>query len=57
MMQAVAVGTATVMVGAFADEDVKRLLRLSARETPLCLVAVGAPESSPGDRSGTNWDI
>jgi SagB-type dehydrogenase family enzyme len=55
MLQATALGLATTMVGAFDDEEVKRLLRLSARETPLCLIAVGAPES--GDRSGSKWDI
>jgi len=58
MLQAVALGLATTLVGAFDDEEVKRVLHLGVNETPLCLVAVGAPESSPGDRRGSaNWDI
>ena len=43
MLQAVALGLATTMVGAFSDDEVKRLLHLDGNETPLCLVAVGAP--------------
>ena len=43
MLQAVALGLATTIVGAFSDEDVKCLLHLPANETPLCLIPVGAP--------------
>lgn len=43
MLQAVALGLATTMVGAFGDDEVKHLLRLASNETPLCLLAVGAP--------------
>jgi SagB-type dehydrogenase family enzyme len=43
MLQAVALGLATAMVGAFGDDEVKRLLHLAANETPLCLLPVGAP--------------
>jgi SagB-type dehydrogenase family enzyme len=43
MLQAVALGLATTMVGAFDDEQVKHLLRLAPNETPLCLLPVGAP--------------
>ncbi len=43
MLQAVALGLATTAVGAFGDGDVKRLFRLGAGETPLCLLPVGAP--------------
>jgi SagB-type dehydrogenase family enzyme len=43
MLQAVALGLATTMVGAFSDDDVKHLLHLAANETPLCLLPVGAP--------------
>lgn len=43
MLQAVALGLATTMVGAFNDEQVKHLLRLAPNETPLCLLPVGAP--------------
>jgi SagB-type dehydrogenase family enzyme len=58
MLQAVALGLATTLVGAFDDDEVKRLLHLGANETPVCLIAVGAPESSPEDRRRSeNWDI
>jgi SagB-type dehydrogenase family enzyme len=43
MLQAVSLGLATTMVGAFDDDEVKRLLHLGAGETPLCLVPVGTP--------------
>jgi SagB-type dehydrogenase family enzyme len=43
MLQAVALGLATTMVGAFSDHEVSRLLRLGADETPLCLIRVGRP--------------
>jgi nitroreductase len=43
MLQAVALGLASTMVGAFDDEEVARLLRLGAAEKPLCLIPVGAP--------------
>jgi SagB-type dehydrogenase family enzyme len=43
MLQAVAMGLGTTMVGAFDDDEVKRLLQLAPHETPLCLVPVGGP--------------
>ena len=43
MLQAIALGLATTMVGAFSDDEVERVLRLSANETPLCLIPVGRP--------------
>lgn len=43
MLQAVALGLATTMVGAFSDVEVEQLLRLRPNEIPLCLVPVGAP--------------
>ncbi len=43
MLQAVALGLATTMVGAFSDDEVARLLHLGADETPLCLIPVGTP--------------
>ena len=43
MLQAVALGLATTMVGAFVDDEVKRLLHFAADETPLCLIPVGIP--------------
>jgi nitroreductase len=42
MLQAVALGLAATMVGAFADDEVKHLLHLAADEIPLCLLPVGA---------------
>ena len=45
MLQAVALGLAATMVGAFEDGEVKRVLHLTAQETPLCLLPVGAPRS------------
>ena len=43
MLQAVALGLATTMVGAFSDDDVKHILHLGRDETPLCLIPVGSP--------------
>jgi SagB-type dehydrogenase family enzyme len=43
MLQAVALGLATTMVGAYSDDEVGRLLGLSPKETPLCLIPVGKP--------------
>jgi len=43
VLQAIALGLATTVVGAFDDSAVARLLRLQADETPLCLIPVGAP--------------
>lgn len=43
MLQAIALGLATTVVGAFADDAVARLMHLHADETPLCLIPVGAP--------------
>jgi SagB-type dehydrogenase family enzyme len=43
MLQAVALGLAATMVGAFNDDAVKQLLHLRANETPLCLIPVGTP--------------
>ncbi len=40
-LQAVALGLGTVVVGAFDDRDVKRVLGMGAREEPLCLMPVG----------------
>ncbi len=45
MLQAVALGLATTLVGAFDDDEVRRFLHLRANEVPACLVAVGAPEN------------
>jgi len=43
MLQAVGLGLAATMVGAFGDDEVKRLLHLAPSETPLCLLPVGTP--------------
>ena len=43
MLQAVALGLATTMVGAFGDDEVRHLLHLAQNEDRLCLLLVGAP--------------
>jgi nitroreductase len=43
MVQAVALGLAATMVGAFGDDAVKRFFHLAPNETPLCLLPVGVP--------------
>ena len=43
MLQAVALGLATTMVGAFSDDEVRHLLHLAQDEDPLCLLPVGVP--------------
>jgi SagB-type dehydrogenase family enzyme len=43
MLQAVALGLASTIVGAFGDAEVKHLLHLALNETPLCLLPVGVP--------------
>jgi nitroreductase len=43
MLEAVALGLATTMVGAFSDQAVARLLHIGPDETPLCLIPVGRP--------------
>jgi len=58
MLQAVALGLATTLVGAFDDDEVGRVLHLRANEVPGCLVAVGAPQNRPEERSASeNRDI
>ena len=42
-LQAVALDLASVVIGAFYDGEVHRLLHLAADETPLYLIAVGKP--------------
>ena len=42
-LQAVALDLASVVIGAFVDGDVHRLLQLAPDETPLYLIAVGKP--------------
>lgn len=44
-LQAVALDLGTVVVGAFDDAEVKRVLTLGANEEPLCLMPVGKPRS------------
>jgi SagB-type dehydrogenase family enzyme len=43
LLQAVALGLGAVLVGAFDDAKVKRVLGLSKQELPLYLIPVGKP--------------
>lgn len=40
-LQAVSLNLGTVVVGAFDDDEVRRVLNLSGREQPLCLMPIG----------------
>ncbi len=40
-LQAVALGLGTVVIGAFCDEEVKRILKMADREKPLYIMPVG----------------
>jgi len=40
-LQSVALGLGTVVVGAFDDREVKRVMKMASREEPLCLMPVG----------------
>ena len=42
-LQAAALELGTVVVGAFDDAEVKRVLALATNEEPLCLMPVGKP--------------
>jgi SagB-type dehydrogenase family enzyme len=42
-LQAIALDLGTVVVGAFDDAEVKRVLTLADNEEPLCLMPVGRP--------------
>lgn len=44
-LQAVALGLATVMIGAFADKKVSEILRLSEEMSPLYIIPVGKQAS------------
>ena len=44
-LQAVGLELGTVVVGAFDDAEVKRVLALAVNEEPLCLMPVGKPRS------------
>lgn len=45
-LQAVALGLGATVVGAFHDDEVRRLLKAPELERPLCLVPVGVPAAS-----------
>jgi SagB-type dehydrogenase family enzyme len=42
-LQAVALGLATVMVGAFEDEEVRKVLKLEEQIKPLYIIPIGKP--------------
>jgi SagB-type dehydrogenase family enzyme len=42
-LQAVALGLGTVMVGAFEDEDVRKVLKLEEQIKPLYIIPMGIP--------------
>jgi nitroreductase len=42
-LQAVALGLAAVMVGAFSDEDVSRVMNLGREVKPLYIIPLGKP--------------
>lgn len=42
-LQAVSLNLGTVFIGAFYDEDVKKVLRLRENEEPFCIMPVGYP--------------
>lgn len=46
-LEAVSLGLGSVAVGAFNDEDVRRVLALPAEEVPLYLIPVGEPLQRP----------
>lgn len=47
MLAATALGLATVWVGAFREDDVRRLVRASPQERPVALLPVGAAGEAP----------
>jgi len=42
-LQAVALDLGTVVVGAFDDAEVSKVLGLAGNEQPLCLMPIGTP--------------
>lgn len=49
-LQATALKLGTVFVGAFSDGEVKRLMDMTKREQPLCLMPIGHHRRAPGTR-------
>lgn len=47
MLAATALGLATVWVGAFGEDDVRRILGASRHERPIAMLPVGAPGEAP----------
>lgn len=47
LLAAAALGLATCWVGAFAEEEVRRLLGLTPEHRPIALIALGYPDEDP----------
>ena len=52
LLQAESLGLAAVPIGAFEDDQVSRVLRISPGESPLYLISVGHPRPSSDHSSG-----
>jgi len=47
-LQAVALGLGAAVVGAFDDAAVKRVMRMTAEDEPVCLVVLGPARETAG---------
>jgi len=51
LLAACALGLGTCWIGAFYEEEVRRILRIPAGVRPVAIIAVGHPAEKPGARS------
>lgn len=54
-LQAVALNLGTVVVGAFEDREVQRIMQMTTREVPLCLMPVGRIRETLPPYSSSPW--